>query len=243
MDGIRERAQRHGLPVLVTGFGAAFTVHFTKRAELRDYRDTLDDDAELLDGFLRGALEEGLHVLPDGRFYVSAVHAAAEVEETLGIVDRVFATLGAPARRGDAGHRQPVLRADSMVLHRHQDLERTAPAPGLFRIIAMDEKLGAGAITQGMVTIEPGRADAASHAPRRGVDDAPRGRPARADRHRRSPRSTPRPPSWRPRTRSTPSETSGVRRRCLCIAYRSVNRGHVLRRRGRVLRGTAPGRA
>jgi glutamate-1-semialdehyde 2,1-aminomutase len=101
MEGIRERAQRHGLPVLVTGFGAAFTVHFTKRAELRDYRDTLDDDAELLDGFLRGALEEGLHVLPDGRFYVSAVHAAAEVEETLGIVDRVFATLGAPARRGD----------------------------------------------------------------------------------------------------------------------------------------------
>ena len=69
--------------------------------EFRDYRDTLDDDAELLDGFLRGALEEGLHVLPDGRFYVSAVHAAAEVEETLGIVDRVFATLGAPARRGD----------------------------------------------------------------------------------------------------------------------------------------------
>ena len=101
MDGIRERAHRHGLPVLVTGFGAAFTVHFTKRTELRDYRDTLDDDAELLDGFLRGALEEGLHVLPDGRFYVSAVHAAAEVEETLGIVDRVFGTLGAPARRGD----------------------------------------------------------------------------------------------------------------------------------------------
>ena len=44
-----------------------------------------------------------------------------------------------------------------MILHRHQDLERTSSAPGLFRIIAMDEKLGSGAITQGMVTIEPGR--------------------------------------------------------------------------------------
>ena len=44
-----------------------------------------------------------------------------------------------------------------MVLHRHLDLERAAPAPGLFRIIVMDEKLGAGAITQGMVTLEPGR--------------------------------------------------------------------------------------
>ena len=101
MEGIRDLGRRHGLPVLVTGFGAAFTVHFTRRTELRDYRDTLDDDAELLDRFLRGALQEGLHVLPDGRFYVSAVHTAAEVDETLGIVDRVFATLGTPARRAD----------------------------------------------------------------------------------------------------------------------------------------------
>ena len=44
-----------------------------------------------------------------------------------------------------------------MILHRHQDLERAAPAPGLFRIISMDQSLGSGAITQGMVTIEPGR--------------------------------------------------------------------------------------
>jgi hypothetical protein len=44
-----------------------------------------------------------------------------------------------------------------MVLHRHQDLERASPAPGLFRIIVMDEKLGSGAITQGMVRLEPGR--------------------------------------------------------------------------------------
>jgi glutamate-1-semialdehyde 2,1-aminomutase len=101
MEGIRDLGRRHGLPVLVTGFGAAFTVHFTRRAELRDYRDTLDDDAETLDRFLRGALEEGLYILPDGRFYVSAVHATAEVDETLGIVDRVFATLGTPGRRAD----------------------------------------------------------------------------------------------------------------------------------------------
>ena len=46
-------------------------------------------------------LEEGLHVLPDGRFYVSAVHTTSEVEETLAIVDRVFATLGSAARRGE----------------------------------------------------------------------------------------------------------------------------------------------
>jgi hypothetical protein len=53
-----------------------------------------------------------------------------------------------------------------MVLHRHQDLERAAPAPGLFRIIVMDEKLGAGAIRRdGDARARP--PDAASH-PRRG---------------------------------------------------------------------------
>jgi quercetin dioxygenase-like cupin family protein len=43
-----------------------------------------------------------------------------------------------------------------MILHRHQDLERASPAPGLFRIVCMDQSLGSGAITQGLVTIEPG---------------------------------------------------------------------------------------
>jgi quercetin dioxygenase-like cupin family protein len=44
-----------------------------------------------------------------------------------------------------------------MILHCHQDLEGALPAPGLSRIISMDQSLGSGAITQGMVTIEPGR--------------------------------------------------------------------------------------
>ena len=93
--------RRHGLPLLVEGFGAAFALHFTQRTALRDYRDTLDDDGEILGAFLRGALEEGLHVLPDGRFYVSAVHTAADVEETLDIVDRVFGVLGGRVRGQD----------------------------------------------------------------------------------------------------------------------------------------------
>jgi quercetin dioxygenase-like cupin family protein len=44
-----------------------------------------------------------------------------------------------------------------MILHRHLELERASPAPGLSRIICMDQSLGSGAITQGMVTIESGK--------------------------------------------------------------------------------------
>jgi quercetin dioxygenase-like cupin family protein len=43
-----------------------------------------------------------------------------------------------------------------MHLYRHPELETTSPYPGLSRTICMDQHLGAGAITQGMVTIAPG---------------------------------------------------------------------------------------
>jgi quercetin dioxygenase-like cupin family protein len=43
-----------------------------------------------------------------------------------------------------------------MNLHYHDELEATSPYPGLVRMITMDRPLGAGAITQGMVTLSPG---------------------------------------------------------------------------------------
>ena len=97
MAGIRGLAARHGLPVVITGFGTAFSLHFTQRAELIDYRDTLEDDQEALKRYLLAAYEEGLHLLPDGRMYVSVAHQEAEVAETLEAIDRAFARMREPA--------------------------------------------------------------------------------------------------------------------------------------------------
>ena len=90
MEGIRQIAAERGLKLLVSGFGAAFGLHFTGRTELRDYRDTLDDDASALQKYLQGMMEQGIHSLPDGRIYVSAAHGQQEVEETLGAIRRVL---------------------------------------------------------------------------------------------------------------------------------------------------------
>jgi glutamate-1-semialdehyde 2,1-aminomutase len=87
---IREAAERHALPVLITGFGTAFALHHTPRAELREYRDTFEDGLEFLSRFLMSALAEGVYLLPDGRFYVSAVHSESDVEETLEKLEEVF---------------------------------------------------------------------------------------------------------------------------------------------------------
>jgi glutamate-1-semialdehyde 2,1-aminomutase len=81
------------VPVVVTGFGAAFAIRFTDRTELRDYRDTLDDDTGLLRRFLHRALEQGLHIVPDGRMYVSAAHTERDIEDTLARLEAVFADL------------------------------------------------------------------------------------------------------------------------------------------------------
>jgi glutamate-1-semialdehyde 2,1-aminomutase len=93
MQEIRGLVQERGLPALVTGFGASFSLHFTPLKEIHNYRDTLQDNQDLLRQFLRLALDEGIYLLPDGRFYVSAVHTGKEVEETVRAFGRVFETL------------------------------------------------------------------------------------------------------------------------------------------------------
>jgi len=90
MEGLRQSAARHGVDLRVTGFGAAFAIHFTRRSELWDYRDLFDDDQNRLAEFLRRALDEGLYLLPDGRFYVSAVHSEADIDQSIAAIDRVL---------------------------------------------------------------------------------------------------------------------------------------------------------
>jgi len=92
MAGIGDCARRSGVAAQVCGFGAAFAVHFTEKSELRDYRDTLEDDRGKLDRFWLQLLEEGVYILPDGRFYVSTAHAEREAEETLQAVGRALAS-------------------------------------------------------------------------------------------------------------------------------------------------------
>ena len=89
MDGIRSIAAQHGVPLQVTGFGAAFGIHFTTAAELNQYRDTFADDKERLARYVRAMLDQGIYLLPDGRAYTSCVHTGREVDETLAAFARV----------------------------------------------------------------------------------------------------------------------------------------------------------
>ena len=93
MEGICALGREYDLHLLTTGFGTAFALHFTSRTQLTDYRDTLDDDKNLLSQFLLEALAEGIYLLPDGRFYTSIVHSDEDIAQTLQAFDRVFKRL------------------------------------------------------------------------------------------------------------------------------------------------------
>jgi len=93
IEGIRSAAQKHGLSLVVTGFGGAFSVHFTSATELCNYRDTLADERGLLNRFLYRALDKGIYCLPDGRFYVSAVHTEKDIAATMAVFEGIFENL------------------------------------------------------------------------------------------------------------------------------------------------------
>ena len=93
MEGIAAAARDRGVALLTSGFGAAFSVHFTERTRLSHYRDTLDDDRELLARFLAIMLDEGVYLLPDGRFYTSAVHTEADIEAAIAAAGRALGRL------------------------------------------------------------------------------------------------------------------------------------------------------
>lgn len=91
--GIRGLASKHNIALTVTGFGAAFALHFTEKDSLTHYRDTFDDDVQLLQQFLLIALRHHIHMVPDGRFYVSAAHTTTDIDETLEHLDAAFKEL------------------------------------------------------------------------------------------------------------------------------------------------------
>jgi len=90
MQEIGKSARAAGIPVVINGVGSCFHVAFSTRSEMRNYRDTLDSDLGARDEFLLALLAEGIYLMPDGRWYVSAAHGETEIARTIDLVQKVF---------------------------------------------------------------------------------------------------------------------------------------------------------
>ncbi len=77
-------------PVVTQGDGAVFQVQFMEHPA-RNYRGTLAADRQLYSDLGLALLDEGIQVLPDGRWYVSAAHSDDDIDATLEAVRRAVA--------------------------------------------------------------------------------------------------------------------------------------------------------
>ena len=87
--GIERAFQSRGCAVAIAGEGPVFHVSFLD-APPRNYRDTWKADQAMYVRFAVALLDEGVLVLQDGRWYVSAAHTGADVDETIAAVNRVL---------------------------------------------------------------------------------------------------------------------------------------------------------
>ncbi len=92
--GIEQRLRSEGHSVVTSGAGPVFQVSFMD-TPARTYRDMHRANQAAYSDFALALLDEGVSVLPDGRWYLSAAHSEAHIAETLEAVERAAATLAA----------------------------------------------------------------------------------------------------------------------------------------------------
>ena len=87
--GLEALLRAKGHAVVTTGDGPVFQVAFQETAP-RNYRETMAGDKAKYSDFAIGLLNEGILVLPDGRWYISGAHTEADIDATLAAAGRAL---------------------------------------------------------------------------------------------------------------------------------------------------------
>lgn len=87
-DGLSSIFTERGIDVTISGVGSVFHLSFMKHRK-QNYRDLLEADNSRYSDFQLALLDEGVLVLPDGRWYLSIVHSGNDIQETLAAVRKV----------------------------------------------------------------------------------------------------------------------------------------------------------
>ncbi len=89
-EGLESTLGARGFSVSTCGDGPVFSLAFAARPP-RNYRETLCASQQLYSDFALAMLDEGVLLLPDGRWYVSFAHRDADIDETLAAAARAVA--------------------------------------------------------------------------------------------------------------------------------------------------------
>jgi glutamate-1-semialdehyde 2,1-aminomutase len=86
-EGLTAILRAAGHEVITQGEAAVFQLAF-RSAPALNYRDTLATDAPRYSEFALALLDEGVLVLPDGRWYISAALTNEDIDQTLAAAER-----------------------------------------------------------------------------------------------------------------------------------------------------------
>jgi glutamate-1-semialdehyde 2,1-aminomutase len=92
-SGIAAVANLHGVPMAVVGEGPLAAIHFTDRP-IRNYRDVLSADRNLLARVNAGLLAAGVLAQLSTKFYVSAVHTDEDIDTCIEAFDTALREAG-----------------------------------------------------------------------------------------------------------------------------------------------------
>ena len=90
MEGLRERAQARGFPLLVQGLGPMFHTGFTALESIRNLRQCANYDMGLMNELAFGLLRRGVRIIGRGLWFVSAALTEDDVDTVLETADQVF---------------------------------------------------------------------------------------------------------------------------------------------------------
>ncbi len=88
-SGLETILRAKGHAVVTTGDGPVFQVAFQPVAP-RNYRETMAADKAKYSDFAIGLLNQGVLVLPDGRWYISGAHTEADIQTTLAAAENAL---------------------------------------------------------------------------------------------------------------------------------------------------------
>lgn len=88
--GIHDIASKLHIPVLINGVGSVFSISFSDRPTMTNYREFRQSNEKIRGEWIESMLRSGIYLLPDGRWYLSTAHTDDDVDVTL---ERVFETL------------------------------------------------------------------------------------------------------------------------------------------------------
>jgi glutamate-1-semialdehyde 2,1-aminomutase len=92
-DGLVDTAHSHGHRLLAKGPGPVFFTWLLADGDITSFNDHLRADAAGYALVAQGLTENGVRVIPNGRWYLNAAHTESDVDRALAVADRVFAQL------------------------------------------------------------------------------------------------------------------------------------------------------